>query len=69
MAIAVISLVISTRISAFRASELETAMIHTCTLPASCLTCGRQLRHTANIGTLQELGLAVVNVLHLDDKL
>lgn len=42
---------------------------HPCTLHDSCLTYGRQLRHAADIGTLQELGLAVVNVLHLDDKL
>lgn len=40
-----------------------------CALHDSCLTYGRQLRHAADIGTLQELGLAVVNVLHLDDKL
>lgn len=34
-----------------------------------CLTYGWQLRHTADVGTLQELGLAVVDVLHLDDEL
>lgn len=33
------------------------------------LTYGRQLRHAADVGSLQELGLAVVDVLHLDDKL
>lgn len=33
------------------------------------LTYGWQLCHAANIGTLQELRLTVVDVLHLDDKL
>lgn len=35
----------------------------------SLLTYGRQFSHTPNVGSLQELGLAVVDVLDLDDKL
>lgn len=32
-------------------------------------TCGGELGHTANVGAVQEAGLAVVDVLHLDDEL